>query len=327
MLDAKTRKTAPDPELSKPHSQSLPPRSHLLIRSLFRLLFQKGDSPWSLLAAGLLITVAITLFMKAHVDQNAEKEFNHQSREIQFAIAERLHDQARILKSGVALFEASDNVTLRKWTAFTRYLAIEKELHGFLGLGFALHIKPAELTGHVQQIRSEGFPDYRIVPEGVRDEYSSVIHIEPPFSGTMHSFGFNMLTDPVRRSAMEQARDTNLATLSGIVPLHLESGSKAISGVLMYLPVYHKRMPIDTVEQRRTAIHGWVFHPCRMDDMMKGILGNVILEEARQLRFQVYDGASPSPQNKLYECVPPNEQNLAVDTRFTRQFPLIFKAD
>jgi hypothetical protein len=93
MLDAKTRKTAPDPELSKPHSQSLPPRSHLLIRSLFRLLFQKGDSPWSLLAAGLLITVAITLFMKAHVDQNAEKEFNHQSREIQFAIAERLQDQ------------------------------------------------------------------------------------------------------------------------------------------------------------------------------------------------------------------------------------------
>ena len=228
MREAKTRKTAPDPELTKHHSQSLPPpREHAFIRSLIQALFFKSGSPWILLVVGLLITIIVTLFMKINVDRYKEKEFNHQGHEIQLAIAERLHDQARILKSGVALFEASDNVTLQKWTAFTRYLAIEKELHGFLGLGFCLYIRPDELKHHVQQIRSEGFPHYRLVPEGVRTDYSSVIHIEPLSSGTKQSFGFDMLTDPIRRAAMEQARDTNLAMLSGIVPLLKESGSDA----------------------------------------------------------------------------------------------------
>ena len=324
MRDAKTKKTAPDPELTKPHSHSHSPQRHLFLNSLIRTLFQKGDSPWGLLAAGLLITVVVTLFMKVNVDHNAEEEFNHQSHEIQFAVVERLHDQARILKSGVALFETSDNITLQKWTAFTRYLAIEKELHGLLGLGFSLYIRPDELKQHLQQIRSEGFPHYRLVPEGVRTDYSSVIHIEPLSSGTKQSFGFDMLTDPIRRAAMEQARDTNLAMLSGIVPLLKESGSDDQSGVLMFLPVYHQGMPVQTVAQRRAAIHGWVFHPCRMDDMMKGVLGDVILKEAQQLRLQIFDGAHPSPQSMFYECVPPDERNLAAAARFSHQIPLVF---
>ena len=70
-----------------------------------------------------------------------------------------------------------------------------------------------------------------------------------------------MLTEPVRRKAMELACDSDVATLSGKVQLMQETYRDVQAGTLMYVPVYHTGKPVTTLAERRAAIIGWVYSP------------------------------------------------------------------
>ena len=280
--------------------------------------FRKLGSPFLVLVCGLVITAAVTLYMRSNVERNSERDFIHQCSEIQTLVTERFDDNARVLKSGSALFYASDKVTRADWAVFVAQLEIQKDLPGILGLGFSRIVPPAELPQHTREIRTEGFPDYTVRPEGKRTVYSSIIYLEPVTVSNQKVFGYDMLTEPTRRAAMELARDTNSAVLSGRVTLPQETGIGAQFGTLMYLPVYRRGLPVATVEQRRAAIHGWVYIPCRIDDLVQGILGNN-LEKAKRLHFQLYDGLRPSPESLLYESVPSVSQRTPPAANFSHQ--------
>ena len=279
---------------------------------------------WIVLAVGLLITAAATLYMKSSVEIIANVEFTADCNEIKNNILNRLDDHARILLSGAALFNASETVSREEWRVFNKAQKVEKQLPGIQGIGFSLLIPPTELSRHIKKIRREGFPQYKLRPDGDREIYSSIIYLEP-FSGrNLRAFGYDMFSEPVRRLAMERARDTDTAALSGKVVLVQETDKEVQAGTLMYIPVYRKGMPIQTIEQRRAAIYGWVYSPYRMNDLMHGIIDNRKLEKEKQLRFQVYDGAQPSIQSLLYDSQLTGDQKLPPDARFNRQIPLDF---
>jgi len=82
-----------------------------------------------------------------------------------------------------------------------------------------------------------------------------------------------MWSNEMRRNAMARVRDTGEASTSGIITLVQETSIDVQRGFLTYLPLYRNGMPVDTVDQRREAIVGWVYSPFRMGDLMKGILG------------------------------------------------------
>jgi CHASE1-domain containing sensor protein len=209
--------------------------------------------------------------MTSIVERTAESAFIFRSDEIRDVIANRIDDHARILLSGAALFNASDMVTREGWRIFTQTLKVEKQLPGIQGFGFSLLIPRAELTRHIQEIRSEGFPEYNVWPSDDREIYSSIIYLEPFSNRNLWAFGYDMFSEPVRREVMERARDTNSAALSGKVVLVQENNEEIQAGTLMFVPVYHKGMPTDSVEQRRAAIYGWVGSPYRMNDLIQGI--------------------------------------------------------
>jgi PAS domain S-box-containing protein len=279
---------------------------------------------WIVLVVGLIITLTATLYMKSSVVKKAKVGFTSNCNEIKNTIINRLDDHARILLSGAALFNAYETVSREEWRVFNKAQKVEKQLPGIQGIGFSLLIPPAELSRHLQKIRSEGFPQYKLRPDGVREIYSSVIYLEPFSSRNLRAFGYDMLSEPVRRSAMERARDSDAAALSGKVILVQETNQDVQAGTLMYVPVYHQGMPIQTLEQRRAAIYGWVYSPYRMNDLMQGMIGNRHLEEEEQLHLQVFDGTQPSIQSLLYDSHPTGDENLRPGARFTLQIPVDF---
>jgi two-component system cell cycle sensor histidine kinase/response regulator CckA len=280
-----------------------------------------------LLVAGLMIAIVTTLQMKSNVDMKAEHEFVSHCNDLERLISDRLRDYARTLLSGAALFNAAETVTREQWRIFTNYLKLEEQFPGTQGIGFSLLIPRAELPRHIQKIRSEGFPHYTVKPDGDREVYSSVIYLEPFSERNLRSFGYDMLPDPVRRSAMEYACDTNSATLSGKVALVQETDKDIQAGALMYVPVYRKGMPTDTVEQRRAAIYGWVYSPYRMNDLMRGIFVGLSLEKKKDFHFEVFDGGNPSPKNLLYENFPEENRAQRRPVRFTRQISHVFNGE
>ena len=273
---------------------------------------------------GLIITTLAAMYMKANTDIIARQEFTFICSDIKSKITGRMADHARVLRSSASFFVASRTVSRKEWHAFSAYQKLEQQLPGIQGIGFSLLIPKEQLDRHLQQIRAEGFPEYLVRPTGDREIYSSIIYLEP-FSGrNLRAFGYDMLSEPVRRAAMEQARDSDTATLSGKVVLVQETGGVVQAGTLMFVPVYHTGMPTSTVEQRRAAIRGWVYSPYRMNDMMHGILIDENMQKNKQLDFHIYDGEQLSSNNLLYEYRPVQDNKTAQPSRFTQTIPVDF---
>lgn len=276
------------------------------------------------LIMGLITTLVSALFVKSGIDRIAHDDFNVRCREIARAITQRLDDHARILLSGAAFFQASDEITREKWRVFTRRLKIENQLPGIQGIGYSILIPPDELYPHIQSVRAEGFPEYTIKPAGLREVYSSIIFLEPFTGRNLRAFGYDMLSEPVRRIAMERARDTDSAALSGRVILVQETEKNVQPGSLMYVPVYRKGMPIDTIEHRRAAVCGWVYSPYRMNDMIDGILGGRYLEKDTWPRLEIFDGAQALRENLLYGEYSRQDETSPARILFARQLPVDF---
>ncbi|MFY9151473.1 MAG: CHASE domain-containing protein [Prolixibacteraceae bacterium] len=279
---------------------------------------------WALMVAGFMVTFYAANYLRHDIDRNAKQEFAYSCDEISIKINSRLHAHAQVLRSGAAFFSVSDTVTRAQWKAFVEKSNIKTNLPGIQGTGFSLIIPGDQLQRHIRKIRSEGFPEYTVKPESLRETYTSIVYLEP-FSGrNLRAFGYDMFSEPVRREAMERARDLDVAALSGKVMLVQETGTEVQAGNLMYVPVYRKGAETNTTEQRRQAITGWVYSPYRMNDLMAGILKGWKLQGNNKFFLHIFDGPECTPQAMLFESHTPEEQSVSESIRFTIQVPVDF---
>jgi len=252
------------------------------------------------LVMAMILTVMATLYTSRNQEGELQREFASVCNEIRVKITTRLHAHAQLLRSSSAFFAGSVNITRSEWRDFNVREKIGKNLPGIQGVGFALIIPKNRLQQHIESVRAEGFADYAVKPAGDREVYSSVVYLEP-FSGrNLRAFGYDMLTEPIRKKSMERACDSDLVTLSGKVILVQETDRDVQAGALMYVPVYGKGKPSNSVEERRRAILGWVYIPYRMHDLMQGILGRWDLSHAGRIHLRVYDD-SISSRSQLFD--------------------------
>lgn len=256
---------------------------------------------WLILVIGLLVSVLVGLKVKQNILDDALSRFEFASAEIAIKIQERLDAHALILQSGVAFFNASDSVDRQDWKTYVDTLRQHESVNNIQGFGFSRLIPADQMDTHVASVQAEGFPDYAVRPADERDVYTSIVYLEPLDWRNMRAMGFDMFSEPVRRDAMEQARDTGKAALSGKVSLVQETDKDVQSGTLMYVPVYRNGAPLDSVEERRSALLGWVYSPYRMGDLMKGILANSAIYEGQEVNLQVFDGLEISAENLLFD--------------------------
>ncbi|WPD24225.1 MAG: CHASE domain-containing protein [Candidatus Electrothrix scaldis] len=278
-------------------------------KSIIDRLLQAPATPWAVLVIALIITGFAWHIADRAVDKRIAERFEYQATDIVSAITKRMQEYEVVLRSGLGLFKASESVSREEWKAFTDNLNIEKYYPGIQGIGFSLMVPPAKKEAHEQALRAEGFPDYRIKPDGERDMYSAIIYLEPFDWRNQRAFGYDMFSQETRRKAMEQARDTGVPAMSGRVTLVQETKEDVQYGFLLYLPLYKKHTALETVQQRREALVGYVYSPFRAKDLMQGIL----LAAQEDISFEIYDGATPSPETILYNHA--ESKNLFYNTK------------
>ena len=164
-----------------------------------------------------------------------------------------------------------------------------KNLAGVQGFGYAVLIPKSQLKHQTEAVRKEGYLNYSVHPAGERTVYSSVLYLEPFSDRNLRAFGYDMLTEPIRRKALELSCDSNLSMLSGKITLVQETKEDVQAGALMFVPVYQRNKPVQTLDQRRAAIRGWVYVPYRLNDLMQGILDRYDLERNGIIHLQIYD--------------------------------------
>lgn len=249
----------------------------------------------------LSITLATTWVSWHSAQEDLRREvqtyFDFRVRQLLENIHQRLETYQNVLYGARGLFIASDRVSRSEFRDYVEALHLDLRYPGIQGVGFSVLIPAKDKQKHLEEIRKQGFPAYRIYPEGERDPYSAIVYLEPFKERNLRAFGYDMYSEPVRNRAMAYARDHNQIGMSGKVKLVQETDQDIQAGFLIYLPLYKNGVPHPTEQERQKNLLGWVYSPFRIKDFIQGVGG----ERSGDLYLAIYDGETLDQDSLMYQ--------------------------
>jgi len=261
----------------------------------------RSSIPWIMLSATVALTFAGWIGMERSRVDEARAQFERHTQKAEVAMRARMLAYEQIVRAGAAHVASTPGITRRNWHHFVGQLELSERFPGVGVLGFAERVPAAARGAHVRRVRAEGLADYDIGPAGERPQYFPAALSEPFTPVASRMAGYDAFADPARRSAMERARDSGEATITGRLTLAGDAyrPARAIQpGFVMYVPVYRgEAMPV-TIDARAEALSGFVFAVFRTHDLMRGILDESSLQV---LDMRVYDGVPDGAGSELMD--------------------------
>ncbi|MBI4938370.1 MAG: EAL domain-containing protein [Nitrosomonadales bacterium] len=262
----------------------------------------------AMFALSLLVTWRLYLNAQQNAKQTLQAQFDFRARSISNEIVKRMGTYEQVMRGVDGLFAHAGSVTRDEFHDYVERLDLKENYPGIQGIRFSPAVPLAEKTSHVAAMRRQGMGAYTIHPDGKRELYAPVVYIEPDDEINRVIFGYDTYSDlehpqpgdsvaGARRAAMERARDTGKAALSGKIRLLFETDQSAQASFLMFLPVYRHEAPHGTLAERRANIIGWVSSVFRADDLMDGILGH----GDRDVDIDIYDGEAIHESSLMHD--------------------------
>lgn len=283
-----------------------------LFKAIVRILNERSVVlAWIALLIPLLLTFVGWLNAKADNELDARRGLDFKIRETNQIILKRLFAYEQVLLGGIGLFAASDTVTREEWRIYVENLLINKNFPGILGIGYSYYFQHSDSLKIVRTMQNEGYSQFRVWPQGIRVDYTSVIYIEPFNERNKRAFGYDLLYEPVRKAAMLEARDNGQTTITGKISLTRETEYNIQAGFLIFIPFYQKNLQAPTAEQRRELFKGYVYSPFKMKDLMRATLSN----ELKNINVQIFAGSDTLKKNLMYNSDSLN--TLSTEDTFT----------
>ena len=260
--------------------------------------------PYGVLALSLLLTCLAAYYLVTTAELKDRLRFENNVERVQALIKHRMDTYLALLRGGSGLFAAQGTVTADQFKKFVDKLELPSRYPGVRGIGFSRRIAPAERAA-LEAAQRKVFPGFRIWPDVPRPEIHSIVYFEP--LRTPAGLGFDLTTEPVRRKAMERARDTGQAAATGKITPILTTDPVVQPAFIIFIPVYRRGLPLGTVEERRAALEGFVFSSYRAGDLLQAIL---VPETRPNISFQVFAGPEPRAADQLYQSsgISPDEK-------------------
>lgn len=223
--------------------------------------------------ASVLATLLAWQHEKSVAMRDLQSALDYQLRQTTSRIEQRMAAYEQMLRGVQGLFAATGEIGHDAFARYVDALQLGADFAGIQGIGLVPLVRPGGMAALNQRARAGGLSQFRVWPDGERESYAPFLQIEPPFGRNLSAIGFDLFSDPERRTLMEQARDSGNAVLSGRLRLGFEEALAAQPGFLMVLPVYRTGQRHDSPETRRAAIAGWVVGIFRMGDLIASLYG------------------------------------------------------
>ena len=264
---------------------------------------EQPSRPWTplLVALGLLLGLGGLIFWQWNTLQERENEdsyrrFQLEAQDVSQRVLARMRTYEMVLRGVSGLMIGSDQVSLVEWERALDQLQVQDRYPGIQAVAWSRYLLPEQLADFAAEVAADGRLDYQIFPSGERGHYLPIDYVSPVDWRNRRVLGFDMLSETVRRTAIERSVETGEASLSAPLILRQEVDVNVQSGVLLYLPVFRPGLPVNTVEQRRSALLGMVHGAFRSHDLIDGILGaqsrlfDIILKDLQTTDLQLISG-------------------------------------
>jgi len=252
--------------------------------------------PWFVGALSLLLTGMFSVYVAITSEAKDRARFTSSVQRSQNELAHHLETYITLLRGLSGHFAATQSVTRDDFRAYVDQLELRVHYAGVQGIGFSKRVPPENREALIAVMQRQGMPSFRIWPEYERSEYHTVIYLEPENRRNVAALGYDMFTEPIRRAAVERARDTGMAAASGKVTLVQEIDEQKQAGFLIILPVYRGGRTPETVAERRAALEGFIFSAFRIDDLLAGIFGTEVHPD---LAVDIFDGTELTEEQLL----------------------------
>ncbi len=236
------------------------------------------------LLGSLVLVFAAWHSARERVLRAAKIEFVAQAGEIGDLFRQRLVNYELVTHGGASLFASVTRPTPQQWRGYVDGLNIGGRFPAMVGLGFAGYVPSSGLDDLQLEWRTAGYGLLEVQPHGIRDAYGPILYLEPRTPENAGAIGYDMFSEPVRREAMQAARDSGEARLSGVLQL-IQDGAAQTPSLQLYLPVYRSGARPQTLAARRSSLQGWVYAPFRVGPFVRDALGPA----GRDAHFRIFD--------------------------------------
>ena len=277
----------------------------------------RGAGPWlawSVLAAALVLTVLAAMREAIRAEALAAQDLRSRALEVRARIVSGLESLEALLRGGAAYLDASERVTREEFHVWVAGLRMGSRYPGIQAIGFVRAFPCARRAEAVAAERADGLPDFRVWPdpEEARAACSAVVWIEPAAGRNLRAFGYDGLAEPVRRAALERARDRDETALSDRVVLVQEADGAGQAGAMVAVPVYRGGRPGPGLEERRDRLTGWLYAVLRMSDLVPGLLGRRPVSEKGPVHLRIWDGPRAGREPPTWDGRPPERRTAAL---------------
>jgi len=243
----------------------------------------------------LIIGVAVALIgffqvTKSQEDRAMEAFKEEALHDITTSLDSKINQNISVCEGMKALFSASNYVSRQE---FSTYVEHELGRHSEIqALEWIPYVRHAERGNYETNAQKDGLSDFQfterlsnglMVRREQQEEYFPVYFVEP-FKGNETALGFDLASNPDRLEALFSARDTGQCV--GSSPITLVQEESQQFGILIFCPIYKKSASVDTIEERRSNLNGFVLGVYRIGDLINSAL-EVLSDEG--IRLLVYD--------------------------------------
>jgi len=231
-------------------------------------------------------------------------EFERRTDKVFQELEDNFDNYIDALHSIESFFGSSVNVGRQEFKSFVSRWFLRHR--GIQALSWNPRVLDTERTAYEQAARRNGFTNFQITEQNgqgelaraaPRAEYVPVYYLEP-YVGNESALGFDVASDPIRREALNQARDTGKPRATD--PTTLVQDAELKPGFLVFLPIYRNGLPQKTPEERRRNLQGYATGAFRVSDLIKTSLKGGE-EEPKDVEIRLYDDTGGGKRRLLYD--------------------------
>ncbi len=181
-------------------------------------------------------------------------------------------------------------------------LRIVERYPGTNGVGAVFPVRKTDLAAFLDATRADGASDFKVHsvpgvhPQDAGEELPEryiITYIEP-LGPNQLAQGLDIASEPKRRAAAEEARDTGEPSMTRRIQLVQDNIQRP--GFLLYIPIYKKGEPTATLEDRRRSLEAWMYAPFVTENLLKRVLGHA----TGQIEVRVFEGDLIDPGNLIF---------------------------
>jgi two-component system sensor kinase FixL len=255
------------------------------IKNIFNNLFRRHSIPILCALVVFMITLLAYQQLKDYVQYRHEKIFALQAEHATDVIKNKVSEYEKILMGAKAFYEASDTISRERWRLYVRERRNDKDLKGYLNLGFISYLTGNQMQSHINQMQHDD-KNYHVFPKGDRELYAVIDFLEPASLLNNTSLGFDMFSDPVRKEAISRARGTGKLSASGKVKFTTIDSKSGNDGFLLFMPVYKNNVEGDSSYWVRNAPKGFIYCPYPIGLLMQIVKSR----DFKEMALEIYDG-------------------------------------